>query len=77
MERVGRRADGWLGASMPLPFFHGLWAVAVEAAERTGRDPAALRRVFRVNPEVTATGRKTRLRLLAPPASACSGSRSR
>ncbi|MFD8636928.1 TIGR03619 family F420-dependent LLM class oxidoreductase [Streptomyces sp. NPDC059533] len=55
LERVGRRADGWLGASMPLPFFHGLWAVAVEAAERTGRDPAALRRVFRVNPEVTAT----------------------
>ncbi|MER7466605.1 TIGR03619 family F420-dependent LLM class oxidoreductase [Streptomyces sp. NPDC097981] len=55
LERVGRRADGWLGASMPLPFFHGLWAVAVEAAERAGRDPAALRRVFRVNPEVTAT----------------------
>ncbi|GGP77844.1 LLM class flavin-dependent oxidoreductase [Streptomyces melanogenes] len=55
LERVGRRADGWLGASMPLPFFHGLWAVAVEAAERAGRDPAVLRRVFRVNPAVTAT----------------------
>ncbi|MFG2296457.1 TIGR03619 family F420-dependent LLM class oxidoreductase [Streptomyces sp. NPDC048603] len=54
LERVGRRADGWLAASMPLPFFGGLWAVAVEAAERAGRDPAGLRRVFRVNPEVTA-----------------------
>ncbi|KOU43798.1 monooxygenase [Streptomyces sp. WM6373] len=53
LERVGRRADGWLGASMPLPHLHGLWAVAVEAAERAGRDPAGLRRVFRVNPEVT------------------------
>ncbi|OKI51453.1 TIGR03619 family F420-dependent LLM class oxidoreductase [Streptomyces sp. MJM1172] len=53
LDRVGRRADGWLAASMPLPFFHGLWAVATEAAERAGRDPAALRRVLRVNPDVT------------------------
>ncbi|QES58391.1 LLM class F420-dependent oxidoreductase [Streptomyces venezuelae] len=53
LERVGRRADGWLAASMPLPFFHALWAVAVEAAERAGRDPAELRRVFRVNPDIT------------------------
>lgn len=53
LERVGRRADGWLAASMPLPFFEALWAVAAEAAERAGRDPAGLRRVFRVNPEVT------------------------
>ncbi|MEU5811137.1 TIGR03619 family F420-dependent LLM class oxidoreductase [Streptomyces sp. NPDC047718] len=53
LERVGRRADGWLGASMPLPYLGGLWAVAVAAAERAGRDPAALRRVFRVNADVT------------------------
>ncbi|ROR00171.1 putative F420-dependent oxidoreductase [Streptomyces sp. 2132.2] len=53
LERVGRRADGWLAASMPLPHFQGLWAVAVEAAERAGRDPAGLRRVFRVNADVT------------------------
>ncbi|KMO95204.1 TIGR03619 family F420-dependent LLM class oxidoreductase [Streptomyces roseus] len=55
MERVGRRADGWLGASMPLPHLDGLWAVAAQAAERAGRDPAALRRVFRVNADVTKT----------------------
>ncbi|MFK0258919.1 TIGR03619 family F420-dependent LLM class oxidoreductase [Streptomyces sp. NPDC090445] len=55
LERVGRRADGWLAASMPLPYVHGLWAVAVEAAERAGRDPGELRRVFRVNPDITAT----------------------
>ncbi|MFJ7154463.1 TIGR03619 family F420-dependent LLM class oxidoreductase [Streptomyces sp. NPDC101118] len=53
LERVGRRADGWLAASMPLPYFQALWSVAVEAAESAGRDPAALRRVFRVNPQVT------------------------
>ncbi|MEU8776565.1 TIGR03619 family F420-dependent LLM class oxidoreductase [Streptomyces sp. NPDC048606] len=53
LERIGRRADGWLAASMPLPYLHGLWAVAVEAAERAGRDPALLRRVFRVNAELT------------------------
>ncbi|MFJ3205187.1 TIGR03619 family F420-dependent LLM class oxidoreductase [Streptomyces sp. NPDC086989] len=53
LERVGRRADGWLAASMPLPYLVGLWDVATEAAERAGRDPAALRRVFRVNPDVT------------------------
>ncbi|MFF4102850.1 TIGR03619 family F420-dependent LLM class oxidoreductase [Streptomyces sp. NPDC001903] len=53
LERVGRRADGWLAASMPLEYFRGLWAVASEAAERAGRDPAGLRRVLRVNPDVT------------------------
>ncbi len=54
LERIGRRADGWLAAAMPLPFLDGLWSVAVEAAERAGRDPGVLRRVFRVNPDVTA-----------------------
>lgn len=53
LERVGRRAEGWLAASMPLPYLQGLWAVAVEAAQRAGRDATALRRVFRVNPEIT------------------------
>ncbi|MGW1561093.1 TIGR03619 family F420-dependent LLM class oxidoreductase [Streptomyces sp. NPDC002144] len=53
LERVGRRADGWLAASMPLPYFDALWAVAREAAERAGRDPDALRRVFRINAHVT------------------------
>ncbi|MEU5765423.1 TIGR03619 family F420-dependent LLM class oxidoreductase [Streptomyces asoensis] len=53
LERIGRRGDGWLAASMPLPYFDGLWAVARGAAERAGRDPDALRRVFRVNAQVT------------------------
>ncbi|MFE6748860.1 TIGR03619 family F420-dependent LLM class oxidoreductase [Kitasatospora purpeofusca] len=55
LERVGRRADGWLAASMPQAHLDGLWAVAAEAAGRAGRDPAALRRVFRVNPDVTSS----------------------
>ncbi|MFI5547733.1 TIGR03619 family F420-dependent LLM class oxidoreductase [Streptomyces sp. NPDC051815] len=53
LERIGRRADGWLAASMPVPLLEGLWAVAVGAAQRAGRDPAELRRVFRVNADVT------------------------
>ncbi|MFC5663717.1 TIGR03619 family F420-dependent LLM class oxidoreductase [Kitasatospora misakiensis] len=53
LERVGRRADGWLAASMPLALLDGLWAVVAAAAEQAGRDAAGLRRVFRVNAEVT------------------------
>jgi probable F420-dependent oxidoreductase len=53
LERVGRRADGWLAAAMPLPLLDRLWAVATSAAERAGRDGSRLRRVVKVNPEVT------------------------
>lgn len=50
LARIGRRADGWLAGWMPQQYLKGLWAVAVEAAEKAGRDPGALRRVLRVNP---------------------------
>ncbi|MBN6056991.1 TIGR03619 family F420-dependent LLM class oxidoreductase, partial [Nonomuraea sp. RK-328] len=53
LERVGRRADGWLGAAMPPAYLTSLWEVALRAAERAGRDPSALRMVVRVNPVVT------------------------
>ncbi|MDR8408733.1 TIGR03619 family F420-dependent LLM class oxidoreductase [Nonomuraea sp. 3-1Str] len=53
LERVGRRADGWLGAAMPPAYLISLWDVALRAAERAGRDPSALRMVVRVNPEIT------------------------
>lgn len=53
LERVGRRADGWLGVAMPLPYLTGLWDVARRAAERAGRDPARLRLALRVNPQIT------------------------
>ncbi|GAB3909038.1 TIGR03619 family F420-dependent LLM class oxidoreductase [Microbispora bryophytorum] len=53
LERVGRRADGWLSAAMPMAYLTSLWDLALEAASRAGRDPSALRMVVRVNPEIT------------------------
>ncbi len=53
LDRVGRRADGWLGVGMPIPFLTDLWKTVGTAAERAGRDPAALRMVLRLNPEIT------------------------
>uniref|UniRef100_UPI0025B2616E LLM class flavin-dependent oxidoreductase n=1 Tax=Amycolatopsis solani TaxID=3028615 RepID=UPI0025B2616E len=50
LARVGRRADGWLAGWMPSQYLDGLWSVALEAAERAGRDPGELRRVLRINP---------------------------
>lgn len=50
LARVGRRADGWLAGWMPQQYLKDLWAVAVEAAEKAGRDPGTLRRVLRINP---------------------------
>jgi probable F420-dependent oxidoreductase len=51
--RIGRRADGWLGAGVPLPLLSELWASVRRAAEDAGRDPDALRMVLRINPRVT------------------------
>ncbi|MFF3669690.1 TIGR03619 family F420-dependent LLM class oxidoreductase [Microtetraspora malaysiensis] len=53
LERVGRRADGWLGAALPIPVLTGMWAAIRRAAEDAGRDPEALRMVLRANPIVT------------------------
>ncbi|MGC0415462.1 TIGR03619 family F420-dependent LLM class oxidoreductase [Embleya sp. AB8] len=55
LERVGRRADGWLAGAMPLPYLTGLWGLATKAAQEAGRDPGQLRLVVRVNPTVTAS----------------------
>jgi probable F420-dependent oxidoreductase len=50
MERIGRRADGWL-MTQGLPAGHAamLWDTARRAAAAAGRDPEALRRVLRIN----------------------------
>ncbi|WIV58820.1 TIGR03619 family F420-dependent LLM class oxidoreductase [Amycolatopsis nalaikhensis] len=50
LARIGRRADGWLAGWMPKEYLTGLWSVALETAERAGRDSGALRRVLRINP---------------------------
>ncbi|MFF2996649.1 TIGR03619 family F420-dependent LLM class oxidoreductase [Streptomyces sp. NPDC057950] len=53
LERIGRRADGWIGLAMPLEQLTGLWNVARQAAEQAGRDPSQLRVCLRVNPTIT------------------------
>ncbi|WP_020662839.1 TIGR03619 family F420-dependent LLM class oxidoreductase [Amycolatopsis benzoatilytica] len=51
LRRVGRIGDGWLPAGLPAPMLRAKWAVAVEAAEKAGRDPGTLRRALRINPQ--------------------------
>ncbi|MFD0419072.1 TIGR03619 family F420-dependent LLM class oxidoreductase [Streptomyces sp. NPDC127108] len=55
MARVGRRAAGWVGVSLPAEAQAGLWGIARRAAEEAGRDPDALRRQIRHNPRPGAT----------------------
>ena len=54
-ERVGRRADGWLTAGVPVPVLSGAWNAILNAAEAADRDPALLRMITRINPEFTET----------------------
>jgi probable F420-dependent oxidoreductase len=53
LSRIGRRADGWLGVGMPLPYLTGLWKTALQAADAAGRDRSSLRLVQRINPLLT------------------------
>ncbi|WP_405659841.1 TIGR03619 family F420-dependent LLM class oxidoreductase [Streptomyces sp. RK9] len=55
MARVGRRAAGWVGVSLPAEAQAGLWGIARRAAEDAGRDPDELRRRIRHNPRPGAT----------------------
>ncbi|MFI1179927.1 TIGR03619 family F420-dependent LLM class oxidoreductase [Streptomyces sp. NPDC020799] len=55
MRRIGRRADGWAGITMPPDQRAALWDVARRAAEDAGRDPSALRREIRYFPEPGST----------------------
>ncbi len=50
LARIGRRADGWLAGWMPRQHLKALWTVALETADKVGRDPGTLRRVLRINP---------------------------
>jgi probable F420-dependent oxidoreductase len=53
LRRVGRRGDGWLALSLPLPVLKGMLGTIREEAEAAGRDPAVLRTVLRINANFT------------------------
>jgi probable F420-dependent oxidoreductase len=53
LQRVGRRADGWLGAGAPLPVLTRMWDTVRRAAEDAGRDPGSLRMMLRMNIRIT------------------------
>jgi probable F420-dependent oxidoreductase len=53
LERVARRADGWLPAGLPLDAIAPMWASVLDTAERFGRDPAEMQLVVRADPTFT------------------------
>ncbi|MEV4107222.1 TIGR03619 family F420-dependent LLM class oxidoreductase [Nonomuraea sp. NPDC049695] len=56
LRRVGRRADGWLTATLPIPMLASMWRTVCRSAEEAGRDPATLRMALRANPVITDQG---------------------
>lgn len=54
LDRIGRRADGWLATAMPLPALTGLGDAVRRAAGAAGRDPDTVRVILRINPVLTA-----------------------
>jgi alkanesulfonate monooxygenase SsuD/methylene tetrahydromethanopterin reductase-like flavin-dependent oxidoreductase (luciferase family) len=55
LERIARRADGWLAAGVPVPALGGMWAATRDLAASHGRDPNALELVVRA--DITLTDR--------------------
>ena len=53
LERIGRRADGWVAPGVSLTLLIPLWETVRRSAEAAGRDPDALRMVVRMNSTVT------------------------
>ncbi|TMR95842.1 TIGR03619 family F420-dependent LLM class oxidoreductase [Nonomuraea basaltis] len=56
LRRIGRRADGWLTATLPIAVLTSMWRTVCRSAEQAGRDPGALRMILRSNPVVTGQG---------------------
>jgi alkanesulfonate monooxygenase SsuD/methylene tetrahydromethanopterin reductase-like flavin-dependent oxidoreductase (luciferase family) len=56
LRLTGRKADGWLPSAgyAPPEKLGELSAIIDQAAEKAGRDPAAIRRLYNVNADLTA-----------------------
>ena len=51
--RIGRRADGWMAAGLPLEVMESMWQAIIESARSNSRDTGALRFVVRANVKLT------------------------
>ncbi|MGH9133198.1 MAG: TIGR03619 family F420-dependent LLM class oxidoreductase [Ilumatobacteraceae bacterium] len=52
LDRIARRADGWLPFGIALDEIGTRWAQVLEAAARYGRDPTELQLVVRADPRI-------------------------
>jgi probable F420-dependent oxidoreductase len=52
LDRVGRRADGWMAPGVPMAFLVPMWETVRQAAEKAGRDPGELKMIVRMNPRI-------------------------
>ncbi len=52
LERIARRADGWLPFGVPLDDIERQWTSILQMAERHGRNPADLQLVVRADPRL-------------------------
>ncbi len=52
LERIARRADGWLPFGVALDEIARLWALTLQMAERHGRNPDDLQLVVRADPRI-------------------------
>lgn len=53
LERIGRRADGWVAPGVPVQYLTLMWRTVRESAEKAGRDPSPIRMSVRMNVAVT------------------------
>lgn len=49
LDRIARRADGWLPVGLPHPVLRAMWSGLRDRAAEHGRDPGDLRLVVRAN----------------------------
>jgi probable F420-dependent oxidoreductase len=55
LERIARRADGWLPFGVPLTEIERQWGTILRMAERHGRNPDDLQLVVRADPRIDAS----------------------
>ena len=55
LERIARRADGWITTGLPLETVGQRWSTVLQIAQRYGRDASTLRLVVRADVHLTGT----------------------